>query len=76
MGGPGGAAAAAAAGRGRGRGVGLLSSRRAGELLQLNTERQLNVKAATVHEKVNKANSPLLHFELIDRGNNLAHHSP
>ena len=42
----------------------------------LNTERQLNVRAATVHEKVNKANSPLLHFELIDRGNNLLHHSP
>lgn len=44
--------------------------------MRLNTERQLNVKAATVHEKVNKANSPLLHFELIDRSNNLLHHSP
>lgn len=42
----------------------------------LNTERQLNVKTATVHEKANKANSPLLHFELIDRGNNLLYHSP
>lgn len=42
----------------------------------LNTERQLNVKTATVHEKANKANSPLLHFELIDRGNNLPYHSP
>lgn len=42
----------------------------------LNTGRQLNVKTATVHEKANKANSPLLHFELIDRGNNLPYHSP
>lgn len=41
----------------------------------LNTERQLNVKTATVHGKVNKVNSPLLHFELIDRGNNLLYHS-
>lgn len=41
----------------------------------LNTERQLNVKTATVHEEVNKVNSPLLHFELIDRGNNLLYHS-
>lgn len=41
----------------------------------LNTEGQLNVKTATVHEKVNKVNSPLLHFELIDRGNNLLYHS-
>lgn len=43
--------------------------------IALNTERQLNVKTATVQEKVNKANSPLLHFELIDRGNNLLYHS-
>lgn len=41
----------------------------------LNTERQLNVKTATVLKKVNKVNSPLLHFELIDRGNNLLYHS-
>lgn len=68
------AAAAGARGKGcEGCGAGLEST---GRELRLNTERQLNVKAATVHEKVNKANSPLLHFELIDRGNNLVHHSP
>ncbi len=44
--------------------------------LLLNTERQLNVKAATVHEKVNKVSSPLFHFQLIDRSNNLLYHSP
>lgn len=41
----------------------------------LNTEKQLNVKAATVRGEVNKVNSPLLHCELIDRRNNLLYHS-